>query len=251
VLLAFWQMTGEAVSLAQVRRHVMRMKSLCLQSARISVAVMLAGALPAAAQSYGHTPQVSTPAERVQTQQLNDQAIDGTTQPPAALNGEAAPQQMAQSDQQTYEDQQQQYQDQQQQYQQQRAQYHEDRRQYVRDVRRYDLARYEWSDYPRVYVYRYEAPNLQRLYLIADPTHLLAQVPVEGPSGRFIGKVRNVETAPDGRPRRVEIALNRVVSVWVTPGHFRYDPDEHVLFTDLTRDGLWTMPGATVESGLL
>jgi len=141
------------------------MKSLCLQSARMSVAVMLAGALPAAAQSYGHTPQVSTPAERVQTQQLNDQAIDGTTQPPAALNGEAAPQQMAQSDQQTYEDQQQQYQ-------QQRAQYHEERRQYVRDVRRYDLARYEWSDYPRVYVYRYEAPNLQRLYLIADPTHL-------------------------------------------------------------------------------
>ena len=54
-----------------------------------------------------------------------------------------------------------------------------------------------------------------------------------------------------GRPRRVEIALNRVVSVWVTPGHFRYDPDERVLFTDLNRDELWMMPGATVESGLL
>jgi hypothetical protein len=230
----------------------MRVKSLNLESACLSVAALLAGALPAAAQNYGHTPQVSTPAERAQTQQLNEQAIDGTTQPPAALNGEAAPQQqMAQSDQQTYQDQQQQYQDQQQRYQRQRAQYQQEQRQYVRDVRRYDLARYEWTDYPRVYVYRYEAPNLQRLYLIADPTHQLAQVPVEAPSGRFIGKVRNVETGVDGRPRRVEVALNRVVSVWVTPGHFRYDPDRHVLFTDLNRDALWMMPGATVESGLL
>lgn len=235
----------------------MRVKRLNLESACLSVAALLAVALPAAAQNYGqqnygHTPQVSTPAERAQTQQLNEQAIDGTTQPPAALNGVAAPQQqMAQSDQQTYQDQQQQYQDQQQRYQQQRAQYHQEQRQYVRDVRRYDLARYEWTDYPRVYVYRYEAPNLQRLYLIADPTHQLAQVPVEAPSGRFIGKVRNVETSVDGRPRRVEVALNRVVSVWVTPGHFRYDPDRHVLFTDLDRDALWMMPGATVESGLL
>jgi len=224
----------------------MRVKTLRLEGACTSFAAMLAVALPAAAQNYGHSPQISTPAERAQTQQLNEQAIDGITQSP-----ESAPQQMVQSDQRTYEDQQRQYQDQQQQYQQQRAQYHEDRRQYVRDVRRYDLARFEWTDYPRVYVYRYQAANLQRLYLMADPTHQLAQVPVEGPSGRFIGKVRNVETAPDGRPQRVEIALNRVVSVWVTPGHFRYDPNERVLFTDLTRDELWTMPGATVESGIL
>src|ERR1043166_7970574 len=49
-------------------------------------------------------------------------------------------------------------------------------------------------------------------------------------------------------PARIEVALNRVVSVWVSSGHFRYDPYEHVLFTDLTRDELWDMPGATVES---
>jgi hypothetical protein len=229
----------------------MRAKSVLFGSACATLAAMLANALPAAAQDYGHTPQVSTPAERDQTQQLNEQAINGTTQLPVELNGQAAPQQMAQSDQQQYEDQQRQYQDQQQRYEQQRAQYREQRSQYVRDVRRYDLARYEWTDYPRVYVYHYEAPNLQRLYLIADPTHQLAQAPVEGPSGRFIGKVRNVETAPDGRPRRIEVALNRVVSVWVTPGHFRFDPEERVLFTDLSRDELWMMPGATVESGIL
>jgi len=118
-------------------------------------------------------------------------------------------------------------------------------------VRQYDVVRYDWTDYPHVYVYRYAAPNLQRLYLIADPTHQLTQVPIEGPSGRFVGKVRNVETGVDGRPQRVEVALNRVVSVWVSPAHFRYDPDARVLFTDMTHDQLWTMPGATVESGLL
>lgn len=121
----------------------------------------------------------------------------------------------------------------------------------AQDVRQYDVVRYDWTDYPHVYVYRYTAPNLQRLYLIADPTHQLVQVPIEGPGGRFVGKVRNVETGVDGRPQRVEVALNRVVSVWVSPAHFRFDPDARVLFTDVTHDQLWTMPGATVESGLL
>lgn len=121
----------------------------------------------------------------------------------------------------------------------------------VRDARQYDVTRYEWTDYPQVYVYRYETPELKRLYLIADPTHQLAQAPIEAPSGRFIGKVRNVETGPDGAPHRIEVALNRAVSVWVTPGHFRFDPASHVLFTDLTREDLWGMPGATVQSGFV
>ncbi|MBV8798546.1 MAG: hypothetical protein JO208_01875 [Alphaproteobacteria bacterium] len=119
----------------------------------------------------------------------------------------------------------------------------------VPSVRQYDVTRYEWTDYPPVYVYRYEGPDLRRLYLLADPTHQLAKAPVEAPSGRFVGRVRNVETAPDGRPRRIEVALNRVVSVWVSPDRFRFDPEDHVLFTDLTREDLWQMPGATVESG--
>ena len=119
----------------------------------------------------------------------------------------------------------------------------------VTDIRQYDVARYEWTDYPRVYVYRYEGPDLRRLYLLADPTHQLANAPIEGPAGHFVGKVRNVETAPDGRPRRIEVALNRVVSVWVSPNRFRFDPNDHVLFTDMTRADLWQMPGATITSG--
>ena len=121
----------------------------------------------------------------------------------------------------------------------------------AQDVRQYDVTRYDFTDYPRVYVYRYETPDLRRLYLLADPSHQLARAPIEGPSGRFIGRVRNVETSSNGAPLKIEVALNRVVSVWVSPGHFRFDPANHVLFTDLTRDQLWTMPGATVESGAL
>src|ERR1700683_4841654 len=42
---------------------------------------------------YGNGPSESTPSETQQTGQLNQQAVGGATQPPAALNGEqAAPQ---------------------------------------------------------------------------------------------------------------------------------------------------------------
>jgi flagellar motor protein MotB len=236
----------------------MTIRSVVLGSASLSFAAVLSATSPGFAQSYGHIPQVSTPAEQAETQQLNQQSITGTSQSPAQLNGGAASSQdMAQADQaqenaqqEQYENQQQQYQDQQQRYQEQREQYRAQQHQYVRDLRRYDLARYAYTDYPRVYVYHYSDSGLRRLYLIADPTHQLAQVPVEGPSGRFIGKVRNIETAPDGRPRRVEVSLNRIVSVWVSPDHFRYDPADRVLFTDLSRDELWEMPGATVESDI-
>jgi len=76
----------------------------------------------------------------------------------------------------------------------------------------------------------------------------LAQAPVEGPDGQWVGKVRNVEIAPDGRPARVEVALNRRVSVWVQPGNLRFDPQDHIVFTSLTRADLWQLPGATYES---
>jgi hypothetical protein len=117
----------------------------------------------------------------------------------------------------------------------------------AQDIHQYDVTRYEW-EYPQVYIYRYEAPDLRRLYLLADPTRQLARVPIEGPAGHYVGRVRNVETSSNGAPLRVEVALNRMVSVWVSPGHLRFDPQNRLLFTDLTRDQLWTMPGATVES---
>jgi hypothetical protein len=153
--------------------------------------------------------------------------------------------QLAQADpQQQYQDQQQQYQAQQQQYQNQQQDYKDAQHRYYRDLHEFDQARWNYIDYPHAYAYEYgDSGRLQRLYLIAEPTQQLANAPVEGPSGAFVGRVRNVETAVDGRPSRVEIALNRRVSVWVSAGDLRFDGDDHVVFTDLTRDQLWNMPG--------
>jgi hypothetical protein len=235
--------------------------------------------------SQVHSPQYSSPAAKQKTKELNEQGVDGTTVSPAVLNGEApatgatpspsgyvgptpeqapprlqssiaAPMQLAQAGpqqsgpQQQYQDQQQQYQMQQQQYQDQQQQYQDQKQRYDRNIRQYDQARWNYVDYPHAYAYEYDdSPRLMRLYLIAEPSQQLANAPVEGPGGVWVGRVRNVELGPDGRPRRIEISLNRRVSVWAAPGDFRYDADNHVLFTDMPRDAFWALPGATVESG--
>jgi hypothetical protein len=256
------------------------MKIITLLSSGAAVCA-LAGALafqsmPAVAQpagGYDNGPQYSTPAEQQQTEQLNQQATDGTTQPPAALNGQpggegpyaqqaqyggnpgdGAQQQPYQNgapsaQQQQYDAQMQQYGQQQQRYQNQQQRYSSATAQYRGDLRAYDRATYDWS-YPAPVGYEYgDNHGLRRLYLIADPSQQLSQVPVEGPNGAWVGRVRNVEIAPDGRPGRVEIALNRRVSVWVQPSDLRFDAEDRVVFTDLSRADLWQMPGATVESG--
>jgi hypothetical protein len=190
-------------------------------------------------------PQYSTPAEQQQTRALNQQAANGSPQDSEYEQQSGPPAE----EQQQYDSQAQQYDQQQQQYQEQRQRYEADSAQYRANLRAYDRAAYDWS-YPAPIVYEYgDDRRLQRLYLIAEPSQQLAHVPIEGPDGRFIGRVRNVETAPDGRPARLEIALNRRVSVWVEPGNFRFDPQDHILLTSMTRDDLWQMPGATVESG--
>ena len=169
-------------------------------------------------------PQMSTPVERQQTQQLNQQATDGTV----------APQAQGQ-----YDTQQQQYQDQQQRYREQRAQY-------IQDLHRYDVAQYAWTDYPaRAYAYRFNDPAFVRVDTLDRRD--LADAPIEGPDGRWVGRIRSVAYAPDGGSR-IEIALNRRVSVLVNPVDLAYDPDNRVFYTDLTRAQLWAMPGETIET---
>lgn len=251
----------------------------------LAIAALIVSAAPALAQSsdgsYGNGPQYSTPQEQDQTRALNQQAQSGTTQSPEVLNGQAQgsdrdardygnppadagyagqPDQsppMSGPQQPGYygdpqaapppPDRQQQYNDRMQQYGEQQDQYQQQRAQYESDVRAYDRALYDWA-YPAPITYRYDG-GVQSLYLIAEPSQQLFQIPVEDPNGRWVGRVRNIETAPDGRPARVEVALNRRVSVWVRPGDLRYDAADGVLFTDLSRAALWQLPGATVESG--
>ena len=190
---------------------------------------------------YGSGPQESTPGEMQQTDQLNQQQANG-----AESDNAAQAQYQGQ-----YQDQQQQYNSQMQNYQAQQDRYRYDRQRYNARLAAYDMAQYEWS-YPAPLAYHYGAGyGLRPLYLIAEPSQQLWRVPIEGPSGRWVGRVRNVEIAPDGRPSRVDVALNRRVSVWVRPGDLRFDPYERILYTDLTREDLWNMPGATLVSAPL
>jgi hypothetical protein len=116
---------------------------------------------PDYAQRYGGGPPVSTPEEMQQTNQLNQQGINGTTESPAALNGEvpaqnpptgeegAPPSQPAPYAQ--YNAQQQQYQNQMQQYEDQQQHYQYDRQRYANEIGAY-RAQYEWG-YPGPYPY--------------------------------------------------------------------------------------------------
>lgn len=198
--------------------------------------IALLGATPSFAQHAANPPQVSTPAEQQQTQQLNQQNTDGTNESPSAVNGEAArgtPSQSAI-----------QYDQQQQQYQNQQDSYHAQRAQYDHDLRRYDVAQYAWTNYPdRPYSYRFREAGL--VSVDALDRRELSYTPVEGPDGRWVGRVRSVQMSPDGTPR-IEIALNRHVSVFVHSANLLYDRRDRVIFTDLTRDQLWSMPGEDV-----
>jgi hypothetical protein len=190
----------------------------------LSAVLFLAGPALAqtAADQYGPPPP----------QQQYDQQTPQYGQPPPS--------------QQQYDQQMQQYQQQQQDYQAQRQQYDSNSAQYRANLRAYDRTTYEW-DYPAPVGYEYQGARLWRVSLLADPRKQLFEAPVEGPAGRWVGRVRNVEPGPTGV--RIEVALNRRVSVWVDSRNMRFDAQNRVLFTDLTREDLWQMPGATVESG--
>lgn len=278
-----------------------------LLSGVAAIALMGAASTPVFAQYAGNPPQYSTPAEQAQTQRLNEENVNGTTESPAALNGETQPQYNPQNypntnsptygtysgynqqqpvqsqdynsnpsgsfsgysqsgpapgyeqgeqdqtsappdyQQQQYNQEMQQYQQQQQDYQNQRQNYDIQRDRYRHNIRWYDQARWAYT-YPTPVVYEYDQPRLMRLDMIAEPSQQLADVPIEGPNGMWVGRIRNIETGPDGRPARIEVALNHRVSVWVNPRRLRFDPNERVAFTNLTREDLWQMPGATVES---
>src|SRR5205807_7005694 len=142
-----------------------------------AVSIGAAAGTPAFAQSdygrFGNGPPQSTPAEMQQTDQLNQQS----------MNGAASDQTTQVQYQSQYQDQQQQYNDQMRNYQSQQRRYQYDRARYNANLAAYDVAQYEWS-YPAPIVYHYGSGyGLQPLYLVAEPTQQLWRVPVDGPGG--------------------------------------------------------------------
>jgi hypothetical protein len=201
----------------------MKLKTLALCGA--SVAVMTIGATaviadPVAGDPYTQNP---TPQERAQTQQLNSQASDTAVQQTDAQA-------------QTNADNQAQYQQQQQQYQNDRQHYAAQRDRYLDERADFNFDRTHpetwWHD-------RYEHATLNRFYDI--PRAELVDLRVARENGYSVGRIADVMRRDDGKIERVRIALRDGEMAWVSARDLRYDPDDRIVFTDLSATAIYDM----------
>jgi hypothetical protein len=186
----------------------------------------------------------STPAEHATTEQLNAQAAEGATAPPAVLNGEAPgglQRADAETDQNTGR-----YEQQLDNYHRQLDRYHAQQLDYRAAMARYDRSKWEWDNYPTDVDYYY-GDRLQDVAFMADAPSRLYLAPVDGPHG-WVGKVVAVKSGYGRTPEQVEIAFDRGFATWVSGTHLRFDPRTGVVMTDLTRDELWNMPGVYLQA---
>ncbi len=194
----------------------MKLKTLALCGA--SVAFMTMGttvviADPAAGDPYTQNP---TPQERAQTQQLNDGAAD------AAVTGTASAQSQDDANQAAYQDQQSQYQNNMDRYQAQQDRYRDQRAQYE-----YDRSHpYTW------WHERYEHATLNHFYDI--PRAELVDLRVMREDGYTVGRITKIDRHGDGRVAAVRIAFHDGEAAWVKAHDLRYDPDNRIVFTDLS-----------------
>lgn len=165
---------------------------------------------------YTHNP---TPEERAQTQQLNDQAQGQAT---TDADGSAVSQAQYQQQQQQYQDQQQRYQNDQQAYQSQQQDYWDQRADY-----NYDRTHPGgwWHD-------RYERASLNHFYDI--PRSELIDLRVATEDGFRVGRISELDRHDDGRVATVRIEFRDGESAWIKARDLRYDPDDRIVFTDLT-----------------
>jgi hypothetical protein len=192
----------------------MKIRNIVLSSA--SALVLTTGlALAQTNDPYTHN---STPQEQVQTDQLNQQAGQDAQTPPTQDTSD--PQSRAQ--QQQYQGQQEQYQDDQRYYQDQQARYQDQQAQYEFD-RSHPGA--WWHD-------RYDRASLNHFYDI--PRTELVDLRVIREDGMVIGRIRELDRHDDGRVESVRIVFRDGGSAWVKARDLRYDPEDRIVFTDLS-----------------
>jgi hypothetical protein len=194
----------------------MKLRTLALCSA--SVAFMAVGATaviadPATGDPYTQNP---TPQERAQTQQLNNGAANEATTDTAAVQSQDDANQA-------------QYQQQQGQYQDNMDRYHAQQDRY-RDQR----ARFEYDrSHPYTWWHdRYERATLNHFYDL--PRSELIDLRVVREDGYDIGRIREIDRHDDGRVGAVRIVFRDGEAAWVKARDLRYDPDDRLVFTDLS-----------------
>ena len=202
-----------------------------------------AGTAPADGQSDSG-PQDSTPAERARTEELNRTHRDGMNSSPAVLNGQqpGGLERAEDTDQKRSDA----YRDRLSRYNNQMDRYHEQRSDYERNMARYNQREWRFHNYPSDISSGYEADGLRSVALMSDAGRLVG-LPVQGPNG-WVGRIRAVHLGMSGRPGRVEIALNRRFAVWIQADRLRFDRDNRVVFTDLSQQDVWGMPGTSVQT---
>lgn len=194
----------------------MKLKSLALCGASIALITMGATAAiadPASGDPYTQNP---TPQERAQTQQLNSRASDD------AMRSTSAVQDQNDANQAQYNAQQQQYQNDQDRYQAQKDRYLDQRAEY-----NYDRSHpYTW------WHDRYDRASLNHFYDI--PRAELIDLRVMREDGFTVGRIREIDRHGDGRVEAVRVVFHNGESAWVKARDLRYDPDDRIVFTDLS-----------------
>jgi ribosomal 30S subunit maturation factor RimM len=192
----------------------MKIRKLALCGA--GVLALTIGAAGAQNDPYTHNP---TPQERAQTQDLNAQASD---QASSDTDTQTGAQQQYQGQQQDYQNQQQQYQQQMGNYQAQQDRYRDDRAAYNYDrTHPYTW----WHD-------RYEQASLNHFYDI--PRDELVNLRVMREDGYTVGRISEIDRHGDGRVSAVRVAFRDGETAWVKARDLRYDPDDRIVFTDLS-----------------
>jgi hypothetical protein len=194
----------------------MKLKSLALCGA--SVAFMAMGATsviadPASGDPYTQNP---TPQERAQTQQLNAQSTD------TAVQSTSAVQSTNDANQAQYDQQQDQYQNDKDRYEAQKEHYQDQRAEYEYD-RSHPSA--WWHD-------RYDTATLNHFYDI--PRAELVDLRVMREDGYTVGRIREIDRHGDGRVAAVRVVFHDGEMAWVKARDLRYDPDNRIVFTDLS-----------------
>jgi sporulation protein YlmC with PRC-barrel domain len=194
----------------------MKLRTLTLGSAALA-GLMLAAAPALADGNYSHS---STPAERVQTNALNSDAADNArsnTDANSAANDE----------------------------------YDAARAAYERSLNNYDArkaaydndrARYEDQrhDYDRDRAMRWSSFHNHDRYrdIVSFHSSDLIGMTVSTRSGDRIGRIRDVDFAPNGRVNRIAIGISNHRVAWLYADDVRYDPQARVFLIDLSSDQL-------------
>jgi len=194
----------------------MKLKSLALCGA--SLAMLSLGATsvladPAAGDPYTQNP---TPQERAQTQQLNTQSSDSAVQATATVQSDNDANQA-------------QYDAQQDQYQEDKARYNAQKEHYLDQRAEYEYDRTHpltwWHD-------RYTSATLNHFYDI--PRTELIDLRVMREDGYTVGRIREIDRHGDGRVAAVRVVFRDGESAWLKARDLRYDPDDRIVFTDLS-----------------